>query len=105
ESLLFVLRTALEEDADSPRDLCMAGGVALNCTANGVIARSGLVDRIFVQPAAGDDGSALGAALWQLRQHVPGTPVAMSMPYWGEEIGEEDIAQARSEERRVGIEC
>lgn len=94
ESLLFVLRTALEEDADSPRDLCMAGGVALNCTANGVIARSGLVDRIFVQPAAGDDGSALGAALWQLRQHVPGAPVAMSMPYWGEEFGEEEIAQA-----------
>src|SRR5207244_2365150 len=41
----------------------LAGGVALNSKANGKILVSGLVDRIFVQPAAGDDGVALGAAL------------------------------------------
>ncbi|MEE8105171.1 MAG: carbamoyltransferase [Planctomycetota bacterium] len=45
------------------RDLCLAGGVALNCVANGKILREGLVDRLFVQPAAGDAGGALGAAL------------------------------------------
>jgi carbamoyltransferase len=94
ESLLFVLRTAIDQAGDAPRDLCMAGGVALNCTANGLIARSGLFDRIFVQPAAGDDGSALGAALWQLRRHVPATPVAMTMPYWGEEFGPEETTEA-----------
>jgi carbamoyltransferase len=45
------------------RDLCLAGGVALNCVANGKVLRSGKVDRLWVQPAAGDAGGALGAAL------------------------------------------
>jgi carbamoyltransferase len=44
-------------------DLCMAGGVALNCVANGKLLRSGLFRHIYVQPAAGDAGGALGAAL------------------------------------------
>lgn len=44
------------------RNLCLAGGVALNCVANGKLARSGLFDEIWVQPAAGDAGGALGAA-------------------------------------------
>jgi carbamoyltransferase len=43
--------------------LCMAGGVALNCVANGKLSASGLFSRIFIQPAAGDAGGALGAAL------------------------------------------
>jgi carbamoyltransferase len=45
------------------RRLCMAGGVALNCAMNGRIARSGLFDEIFIQPAASDEGCAVGAAL------------------------------------------
>jgi len=45
------------------RDLCLAGGVALNCVANGKVVRSGKVDRLWVQPAAGDAGGAVGAAL------------------------------------------
>ena len=45
--------------------LAMAGGVALNCTANGKLLRSALFDDIYVQPAAGDDGTALGAALFR----------------------------------------
>ena len=43
----------------------MAGGVALNCTANGKLKRSGLFDEVYVQPVAGDDGVALGAALYR----------------------------------------
>jgi carbamoyltransferase len=43
--------------------LCLAGGVALNCVANGRILRSGFFDRLWIQPAAGDAGGALGAAL------------------------------------------
>lgn len=43
--------------------LCLAGGVALNCVGNGKLLRSGLVDELWVQPAAGDAGGALGAAL------------------------------------------
>jgi len=46
------------------RNLCMAGGVALNCVANGKILRDGRFDRVWVQPAAGDAGGALGAALY-----------------------------------------
>jgi carbamoyltransferase len=45
------------------RNLCMAGGVALNCVANGKLLRSGIFDDIFIQPAAGDAGGAVGAAL------------------------------------------
>ena len=44
--------------------LCLAGGVALNCVANGEILRSGIFDDIWIQPAAGDAGGALGAALY-----------------------------------------
>jgi len=46
------------------RKLCYAGGVALNCTANGIIQRSGLFDDVYVQPAAGDAGTALGGPLY-----------------------------------------
>ena len=45
------------------KNLCLAGGVALNCVANGKVLRDGQFDRIWVQPAAGDAGGALGAAL------------------------------------------
>lgn len=45
------------------RNLCLAGGVALNCVANGLLARDGIFERIWIQPAAGDAGGALGAAL------------------------------------------
>ena len=48
--------------------LCMAGGVALNCVANGYILRNSPVKEIFVQPAAGDGGGAMGAALWLWHQ-------------------------------------
>ena len=47
------------------RRVALAGGVALNCTANGKLMRSGLFEQVYVQPAAGDDGTALGAALYR----------------------------------------
>jgi len=59
--MMSVVRLALEKTRS--RNLCLAGGVALNSKANGKIAASGIIDRIFVQPAASDDGVALGAAL------------------------------------------
>ncbi len=49
--------------------LCMAGGVALNCVANGKVYKERIFDEIFVQPAAGDDGGALGAAYY-VNHHV-----------------------------------
>ncbi len=45
------------------RNLCLAGGVALNCVANGILLRENIFDNVWVQPAAGDAGGALGAAL------------------------------------------
>jgi carbamoyltransferase len=60
-AMMSVVRMALEKTRS--RNLCLAGGVALNSKANGKIAVSGIVDNIFVQPAAADDGVALGAAL------------------------------------------
>ena len=55
------------------RNLCLAGGVALNCVANGKVQRDGRFERIWIQPAAGDAGGALGAALagYHMFQHQP----------------------------------
>ncbi|GLZ00506.1 carbamoyltransferase [Actinoplanes sp. NBRC 103695] len=61
EVVVKLARTARERTGESR--LCMAGGVALNCVANGKIAAGSLFDEIWVQPAAGDAGGALGAAL------------------------------------------
>jgi carbamoyltransferase len=57
-----VLRLGRSLAADGHRNLCLAGGVALNCVANGKLQRAGLFDGIWIQPAAGDAGGALGAA-------------------------------------------
>jgi carbamoyltransferase len=60
-AMISVVRMAVEKTRC--RNLCLAGGVALNSKGNGKIAASRLVDKIFVQPAASDEGVALGAAL------------------------------------------
>lgn len=52
------------------RNLCLAGGVALNCVANGKVLRDGAFENVWVQPAAGDAGGALGAALAAYHQHL-----------------------------------
>ncbi|MCR9136054.1 MAG: carbamoyltransferase [Alphaproteobacteria bacterium] len=52
------------------KNLCLAGGVALNCVANGKILRDGAFDNVWVQPAAGDAGGALGAALGAYHLHA-----------------------------------
>ncbi len=69
--------------------LCMAGGVALNSVANARILRESGFEEIFVQPAAGDGGSALGAALWGYHV-VEGHPrkFRMNHAYWGESHSE-----------------
>jgi carbamoyltransferase len=51
------------------KNLCMAGGVALNCVANGKIVRAKIFDELWIQPAAGDAGGALGAALYAWHMH------------------------------------
>ncbi len=61
EVMLRLAKSARKETGI--RNLCLSGGVALNCVANGKILKAGLFDEIFIQPAAGDAGGALGAAL------------------------------------------
>jgi carbamoyltransferase len=79
------------------RNLCMAGGVALNCVANGKILRDRHFDRIWIQPAAGDAGGALGAALaanfihFAKPRHVNGALDAMKGSYLGPEFEQADI--------------
>ena len=86
----FALRTGL-------KDLCMAGGVALNCTTNGIVQRSRLFRRVFVQPAAGDDGSALGAALYVQHSRDAQTPAPrLAAPLWGPSYGADEIGNALS---------
>lgn len=76
------------------RRLAMAGGVALNCTANGRLLQSGIFDDIYVQPAAGDDGSALGAALWRASRNGGVHNVRFPVPFLGPEAPQADIDQA-----------
>ena len=67
EILLKISKTILKETKQ--KNLCLAGGVALNCVANGVLLKSNLFDKIWIQPAAGDAGGSLGAALclWYMK--------------------------------------
>ncbi len=80
------------------RRLCLAGGVALNCVANGRLLRDGVVDQLWVQPAAGDAGGALGAALAEAadrgapRAHVARGEDAMRGALLGPEYADDEIA-------------
>ncbi len=79
------------------RNLCLAGGVALNCVANGILLREEIFDNIWIQPAAGDAGGALGAALstWYLhhnRERLASTERdAMKGSYLGPEFTDTEI--------------
>ena len=69
EDIMIKLARSLREEFKIS-NLCLAGGVALNCVANGKILKSKIFDNIWIQPAAGDAGGSLGAALalWHLEQ-------------------------------------
>ncbi len=66
EIMLRMARHVRKETGE--KNLCLAGGVALNCVGNGKILREGIFERIWIQPAAGDAGGALGAALFGWHQ-------------------------------------
>ena len=68
EVMLKTARFARRESG--MRDLCLAGGVALNCVGNGRLLREGIFDQIWVQPAAGDAGGALGVAMSLWHRHL-----------------------------------
>jgi len=93
EAMMTLARAAVAKTGS--RNICLAGGVALNSKANGKILSSGIVDRIFVQPAAGDDGVCLGAALAPYLDNGGKLPMhKMRHAYLGAENSDEEIEKA-----------
>lgn len=76
------------------RRLALAGGVALNCTANGHLLRCGLFEHVYVQPAAGDDGSSLGAALFRASLSKEIKNVRSPVPFYGPAHSMQEIEAA-----------
>lgn len=96
EVLLRMARHIRKETGE--RHLCLAGGVALNCVANGKLLRAGIFDDIYIQPAAGDAGGALGAALAAYHHYHEKPRVMVAGSDWqrgsylGPEYSNEEIA-------------
>jgi carbamoyltransferase len=74
------------------KKLCLAGGVALNSSMNGILLQSDFVDDIFIQPIAGDNGSILGGAL-----ELAKTKIKMEHAYWGPQYSNEEIEKQLKE--------
>ena len=94
----IIMRMAAHVHAETgEKNLCLAGGVALNCVANGRLVRTGPFENVWVQPAAGDAGGALGAALTAWYEHqgaarTPESPDAMRGSYLGPSFSDQEIA-------------
>lgn len=95
----ILLRMAKEaKRLTGSRNLCLAGGVALNCVSNGKILLSGLFDNIWIQPASGDAGGALGSAYaihhlyFDMERHVNPASDLMQGAYLGPEYSALDVA-------------
>jgi len=92
---VLLARAARLREITGARNLCLAGGVALNCVANGRIAREAGFDNVWIQPAAGDDGIAIGCAYYG-HLALMGKPrsYVMRSAYLGAAYGEEDVGAA-----------
>jgi carbamoyltransferase len=102
EEVVSRLARNIADETDA-RNLCLAGGVALNCVANGKVLRDGCFEQIWVQPASGDAGGALGAALaaCHLYKNAPRVPTnrldAMQGSYLGPAFSQAEIERRLSE--------
>ncbi len=102
ELVVLQLTRSIADEYGIP-NLCLAGGVALNCVANGEVWRDGRFKQIWVQPAAGDAGGALGAALAAYHLHrgqprkLNGTLDAMQGSYLGPDFTAEEIERQLTE--------
>ncbi|MFB9265941.1 carbamoyltransferase [Bradyrhizobium erythrophlei] len=98
EEIVLRLTRSLASETGS-RNLCLAGGVALNCVANGKVLRDGKFKNIWIQPAAGDAGGAVGAAMAAYHQFLgkgrttDGTRDGMSGSYLGPSFSQPEIEQ------------
>ena len=85
EEIILKLTASLSKEIKS-KNLCMAGGVALNCVANGKILKNNIFENIWIQPAAGDAGGSLGAAL----------------AFWHKELGNKRIINSNNKDQMKG---
>ena len=92
EEVMIALWNGLAKTTNQ-KDLCLAGGIAFNCVANGKIFDHTPFERVFVQPAAGDAGLAIGAA-FEVCHKVLGLPrdFAMDHAYWGPEFRQSELS-------------
>ncbi|MDC3151594.1 carbamoyltransferase [Candidatus Pelagibacter sp.] len=95
EEIMVKLAKSIRKEYDI-KNLCLAGGVALNCVANGKILKEKIFDNIWIQPAAGDAGGSLGAALalWHIEQknkRITSFDDDMKGSYLGSEFNQNDI--------------
>ena len=98
EDIVLKLAKSIKQDNDS-NNLCMAGGVALNCVANGKILKKEIFKNIWIQPAAGDAGGALGAALafWYSelkKERITSQEDQMKGSYLGPSFNEDEIEKS-----------
>ena len=95
EELIIALANQLHKITGSTR-LCLAGGVALNSVANERIMRETPFEEVYIQPAAGDGGGSLGAALyaWHCAMGNDRSQFVMDHAYWGQEYGAAEIKHA-----------
>ena len=102
EDIMIRLVKALKKEFDIP-NLCLAGGVALNCVVNGKILKEKVFENIWIQPAAGDAGGSLGAtlALWHIEQNNP-RKINLNDDMQGSYLGPE-YTQKQIEEHLVKI--
>ena len=101
EKIMLLLAKSLRKEYGIP-NLCLAGGVALNCVANGKILKEKIFDNIWVQPAAGDAGGSLGAALayWHIDLNQERSEIQkdeMCGSYLGNEFKENEIIEKLDE--------
>jgi carbamoyltransferase len=92
QAVLRLVKKLVEKTGS--RKLSIAGGVAMNCKMNGVLGASGLVDALFVQPAAHDSGTALGAAMWVSARSGEDPRFAMNTAQWGPGYASGDVEKA-----------
>ena len=92
EETVLQLTNWLQQETGE-ENLCMAGGVALNCVCNAVLRDHSTFKNIWVQPASGDDGTALGAALWvdAMQRKSDDKTFVMNHCYWGPEYRDDEI--------------
>jgi carbamoyltransferase len=103
EEMLLELARWTYEAAGGPKTLTMAGGTALNCVANARIAAEGPFERVWVQPAAGDSGTALGAALAVAGKSEPFTTAALGRGWTDAQLEAELKRAALPYERPASI--